>query len=156
MRKTLRKALLGATALLSVLTVFSLSGCSGGSDQGSKPRATMKVRCSPKASASARPVSSRADSKALLERPRVCAGAFRSDTHGYGKHKAESGHSFGVGCSAGSGRARSALSCGATAAPIRAGLLRGSDAAQKPTHGTAWRRSARCAAEAPTVREITS
>lgn len=33
MRKTLRKALLGATALLSVLMVFSLSGCSGGSDQ---------------------------------------------------------------------------------------------------------------------------
>jgi uncharacterized lipoprotein len=33
MRKTLRKALLGATALLSVLTVFSLSACRGGSDQ---------------------------------------------------------------------------------------------------------------------------
>jgi uncharacterized lipoprotein len=33
MRKALRKALLGATALLSVLTVFSLSACSGGSDQ---------------------------------------------------------------------------------------------------------------------------
>jgi hypothetical protein len=33
MRKTLRKALLGATALLSVLTVFSLSACSGGSDK---------------------------------------------------------------------------------------------------------------------------
>lgn len=33
MRKTLRKVLLGATALLSVLTVFSLSACSGGSDQ---------------------------------------------------------------------------------------------------------------------------
>ena len=33
MRKTLRKALLGATALLSVLTVFSLSACSGGSNQ---------------------------------------------------------------------------------------------------------------------------
>jgi uncharacterized lipoprotein len=33
MRKTLRKALLGATALLSVLTVFNLSACSGGSDQ---------------------------------------------------------------------------------------------------------------------------
>jgi|GEM_PF-1843128 uncharacterized lipoprotein len=33
MQKTLRKVLLGATALLSVLTVFSLSACSGGSDQ---------------------------------------------------------------------------------------------------------------------------
>lgn len=33
MRKTLRKALLGATTLLSVLAVFSLSACSGGSDQ---------------------------------------------------------------------------------------------------------------------------
>jgi uncharacterized lipoprotein len=33
MRKTLRKALLGAMALLSVLTVFSLSACSGGLNQ---------------------------------------------------------------------------------------------------------------------------
>ena len=33
MRETLRKALLGAMALLSVLTVFSISACSGGSNQ---------------------------------------------------------------------------------------------------------------------------
>lgn len=33
MQKTLRKVLLGATTLLSVLAVFSLSACSGGSDQ---------------------------------------------------------------------------------------------------------------------------
>jgi hypothetical protein len=33
MRTTIRRALLLGTALLSVLTVFSLSACSGGSDQ---------------------------------------------------------------------------------------------------------------------------
>ena len=32
MRTTIRRALLLGTALLSVLTVFSLSACSGGSD----------------------------------------------------------------------------------------------------------------------------
>jgi uncharacterized lipoprotein len=33
MRTTIRRVLLLGTALLSVLTVFSLSACSGGSDQ---------------------------------------------------------------------------------------------------------------------------
>jgi len=33
MRTTIRRALLLGTALLSVLTVFSLSACSGGSNQ---------------------------------------------------------------------------------------------------------------------------
>jgi uncharacterized lipoprotein len=33
MRTTIRRALLLGTALLSVLTVFSLSACSGGSDK---------------------------------------------------------------------------------------------------------------------------
>jgi hypothetical protein len=33
MRTTIRQMLLGIVALLSVLTVFSLSACSGGSDQ---------------------------------------------------------------------------------------------------------------------------
>ena len=117
-------------------------------------QATTRVRCSPRASASARLGSSRVDSKAL---PNAPAARGHCPLQRDGKREAESGHPSGVGSSAGSGCALCALSCGATAAPISARLLRGSDAAQEPADGTAWRRGYTCrTAIACAVREITS